>query len=118
MGITGKYDLKGIQKAGVLGIKAALVSTVWGAKLIASPLFRIVEWAINWGINWLANKGIVVVNIGVYMVDGKFDQKGFDKAMDEGLSKVKLNPNITEKEGRALDERVKDSVRKFFKYNR
>lgn len=118
MGITGKYNFKGIQKAGALGLKALLASTVWGAKILASPFARILTPVFKWFSNYMANQGLILINVGAYFKDGYFDQKGFDKAMDEGLSKVMMNPNISKKEGEAVDENVKKSVRKFFKYNK
>jgi hypothetical protein len=117
LGLSGRYDFKGIQKAGRLAIKAALASTVWGAKIIGSPFVRIIDWLIDFSINWLANKGLIILNIGAFYVEGEFDQAAFDKALDEGLSQVKKNPNISPELGKAIDDKVKDAARRFFKYN-
>lgn len=116
MGLTGKYDFKGIQKAGRLGIKAFIASTGWGAKLIASPFVKVLDLLIEWVTNWLANRGLIILNLGSIYISGEFNQSAFDKALDEGLKKVESNPGLSEKQKEIIDNEVKKAARKFFKF--
>ena len=116
MGLTGKYDFQGIQKAGRLGIKALLASTGWGAKLLAGPFVKVLDIAIDWLSNWMANKGLIILNLGAIYIEGEFDQGAFDKALDEGLSKVETQPNLSQEQKELIDEEVRKAARKFFKF--
>lgn len=117
MGSTGKYDFQGIQKGGLLAIKAALAATGWGASIIASPFVRVLDWMLKKIINFMANKGLIVLNLGAIYVEGEFDQTEFDKAMDAGLSKIKTRPDMTPEEKKEIDDEVKNAFRKFVKYS-
>lgn len=121
MGITGKYDFPGIQKAGVAAIKAALATTAWGLALIASPVFRFFEpvedAVVGQIINWLANKGLIVLNLGAIIVNGEVDQVLFDKALDDGLKLVeKGRDKISAKQGKAIDDEVIKAARRFIDF--
>lgn len=116
MGITGKYDFKGIQKAGRLGIRALLSSTTWGASLLASPFNKPLNVVIDWLVNYLANRGLVILNLGAIYVNGELDQKAFDKALDDGLKKVNNSPNLSQEQRDAIDEEVRNAARRFFKF--
>lgn len=113
MGITGKYSFPGIQKAGRLAIEAALASTTWGASLLANGIFKLFSplegVLLDAMINWLANKGLIVLNLGAIVIEGNFDQAAFDDAMQAGLDRVKQG-NLTPAQGKAID----DAVRKAF----
>ncbi len=115
MGITGKYNFPGLQKAGRIAITAALAASSWGAALLASPWFKffapVEDEAINTAINILANQGLIILNIGAIFVDGKFDQSAFDKAMADGIQKIQLGRDkLTPEQGKAID----DAIRKAF----
>lgn len=118
MGITGKYNFPGIQKAGVAAIKAALASTGWGIALLANPFYRAFEpaeeIALDWAINWLAGKGLIVLNLGAIIIDGEVDQARFDKALDDGLKLVEQGRDqISAKQGKAIDDDVIAAARRF-----
>lgn len=114
MGITGRYNFPGIQKAAGLLIDGLLAATVWGAWLIKSPFKPAVNLIRDMIVNYLANKGIIVINIGMNIVDGAIDQKALDKALDEGIRRVMQGRDkITPQEGKAID----DKVRKAFDEN-
>lgn len=111
MGLTGRYDFKGIQKLSGRLIDGLLVGTGWGAWLLASPFKPIVNLFRDLIINFLANRGIILLNVIVNDVTGEIDQAAFDKSIDEGLRKVlQGRDKITPKEGQAID----DNVRKAF----
>lgn len=118
MGLTGKYNFPGIQKAGVAAIKAALATTGWGVALLANPFFKFFEpveaAVVDWAINWLANKGLIVLNLGAIIVNGEVDQALFDKALDDGLKLVEQGRDkITAKQGKAIDDDVIAAARRF-----
>lgn len=118
MGITGKYNFPGIQKAGIAAIEAVLASTSWGVSLVASPFYKVLapveDWFLNWVINWMANKGLIVLNLGAIIVDGEVDQKLFDKALDDGLKLVEQGRDqISQAQGKAIDDDVIQAARRF-----
>jgi hypothetical protein len=109
---TGKYDFPGIRKAGTVILKAALASTAWGAWLIASPFQPLLDKLIEWGLEWLANRGLVVFNIGAIYVEGVFDQRKFDNAMEEALARAKA-PALTDAQKKEIDDKVIKAMRAF-----
>lgn len=114
MGITGRYDFKGIQKAARVAIDAVLATTTWGiwlAKSAFAPAIGVIEDFI---VNWLANHGLIIINVGLNIVDGVVDQKRMDAALDAGIKRVMQGRDkITPAEGKKID----DDVRKAFDEN-
>jgi hypothetical protein len=111
MGLTGRYDFKGFQRAVGLLIDGLLAGTSWGAWLLASPFKPLLEIAKNLIINWIANHGLIVLNVGANIIDGKIDQSVLDAAVDAALEKLKIGRDkITPEAGKAID----DDVRKAF----
>ncbi len=114
MGLTGKYDFKGIKdkgaKALLLSISAIPTVGVWFARL---PFLRnIVGYFLELLVNLLANSGLMVLNIGEIIVGGAIDQAKFDKAMEDGLALVKL-PGLTAAQKKAIDDEVVKAFRNF-----
>lgn len=117
MGLTGRYDFPGIKKWGAKGLTLALSSTAWGAWLVKTPFVRtLVDAFLEQTVNWLANKGLIVLNIGAIYFEGEFDQKAFDQALDEGLRAVKTG-SLTPEQMKEIDEKVRIAARKFLKFN-
>lgn len=113
MGLTGRYNFPGIQKAMGAVIDAALLGTSWGVWLLTSPFKPAIKFAEDWIVNWLANKGLIFLNVGVHIVDGVVDQKGLDNAIDEGLKRVMQGRDkITPAEGKAIDDKVREAFDK------
>lgn len=112
MGLTGKYSFPGIKKWGAKGISLALASTTWGASLAGSFLAPVLNVFLEQLVNWLANKGLIVVNIGAAFVEGEIDQKKFDSAIEEGLARLKTG-NLSDEEKKKIDQKVIDAIRKF-----
>lgn len=111
MGLTGRYNFPGIQKAAGVAIDALLAGTTWGAWILASPFKIVLAPLRNLIVNFLANRGLIILNIGANIVDGVVDQKGLDMAIDAGLKRVMQGRDtITPEEGKAID----DEVRKAF----
>lgn len=113
---TGKYNFPGIRKAGATALKAVLALTTWGAWLLKSPFEPVIDLTAEWFSEWLANKGLVIINLGAIYVSGEFDQSKFDSAMDQALDAAKA-PGLTEAEKEAIDEKVRDAFRKFAHIN-
>lgn len=113
MGITGRYDFTGIQKAMRAAISALIAGTAWGAWLLASPFMPAVNAVEDWATNWLANHGLIILNIGANIVDGKIDQAALDKALDAGIRRVMQGRDkISPAEGKAIDDEVRQAFDK------
>lgn len=110
MGITGRYDFKGIQKAVGKAIDLLLASTTWGAWILASPFKPVITAAENLLTNFLANRGLILLNIGEIMVEGVVDQTKLDDALDAGIKRVQQGRDkITPAEGAKIDQDVVDA---------
>lgn len=121
MAITGKYDFLGIKKAGLAALKVALASTSWGASLVANGFFKfatpLIDVMLEAGVNFLANNGLILLNLGAILVDGKVDQARLDSAIEKGLARVlKGRETITEAEGKAIDDEVIDAADQFIDF--
>jgi len=104
MSLTGKYDFKGIQDKGARGLKLALASTPYTAWLAKAPgIDNLLEPLVN----WLANNGLVLLNVGAIVVNGKVDQNKLDEALDAGIKEVELPGNtITPERAKEIDDEV------------
>lgn len=109
---TGKYDFPGIRKAGRIALQVVLSGTSWGASIIASPFWPIIEMISDWCIEWLTNKGLIIVNVGAIYVNGEFQQSAFDKAFDDAIAKSKA-PGLTDAQKKVIDDQVKNAFRAF-----
>lgn len=107
MGLTGKYDFKGIKKWGAFGIMKALYTIPQVGLLMNRIPFlnKVSSFFLELAVNWLANNGLVVINVAIITVDGKLDQKAFDSAMDEGIKKMKI-PGLSDAQKKAIDDAV------------
>lgn len=104
MGLTGRYDFKGIQKAMERLIDALLAGTAWGAWLVASPFKPAVDALEGLIINWLANRGLIVIDVGLVLIDGKVSQGKLDAALDSAFEKLKVGRDkITPAQGAKID---------------
>lgn len=116
MGITGKYDFKGIKSQGAKGIEL-LISASWAgfAGILKIPILgTIIDDCIQAFTNWLANNGLVVLNVTANAVDGTFDQQGFDTAMESALAAVGVDrTTLTDAQKKAIDGSVIAAFRKF-----
>lgn len=112
MGVTGKYDFKGIKKFGAKGLLSALGSTPFGALILKWGFGSSIEICFEWFANWLANKGLIVLNVAAIQIEGEWDQKAFDAAMDEALSQVKSGL-LTPQQQKEIDDKVIRAFRKF-----
>ena len=110
--LGNKYDFKGIKKMGARALLLGLSSTPWGQWLLARGFEGPIINALEVLMNWMANRGLMVLNIGAIFVEGEFDQKAFDKAMNDALEKIKTG-NLTPEEQKAIDDEVIKAFRRF-----
>lgn len=114
MALTGKYNFKGIKRLGAAGLRGALLSSPWTAWLIRVPNFtNFVLEAIS---NWLANKGLVILNLGAIYIEGEFDQAAWDKAMDNALGEIQLKggrEKLTPEQIKEIDDEIIRKARRF-----
>lgn len=113
---TGKYDFPGIREKGAAALKALLLTTGWGAAIIASPFKPVIDMVLSFASEWLANRGLIVINVGAIYVNGEFRQDKFDQAMEEGLAKAKA-PGLTDAQKKVIDEEVLQALRRFGRIN-
>lgn len=113
MSLSGKYDFKGIKKYGALALSTALASTPWGGWVVRTWGIRhIFDILAEWAVNWAANKGLMVLNLAAIKVEGEWDQKGFDKAMDEALGLADRG-GLTDAQIKEIDDKVIAAFVKF-----
>lgn len=104
MGLTGRYNFPGIQKAVRKAVDVLIAGTTWGAWIIASPFKPAIDAVEDLLINYLTNRGLIVINVGDVMVEGKINQIKLDNALDSAFEKLKVGRDkITPEEGAKID---------------
>jgi hypothetical protein len=79
----------------------------WGLR---KPVEIILEGAVN----WLANNGLIVLNVGAIAVEGDWDQKAFDSALEKSLAAVENSAGkLTPAQVKAIDDEVIEAARDF-----
>lgn len=115
MGFTGKYDFPGIKKNGARTLRAAILTIPWLAWLAKfGKLFDFLLEALS---NWMANKGLIILNVGAIYVNGEIDQKLLDRAIDDGLKKV-AKGGLTPQQMKEIDDEVIRAADRALPYNR
>lgn len=117
MGLTGKYDFKGIKKADAAGLKLAFASTPYTAWLLKWPaLATLIGELLS---NFLANNGLIILNVGAFYVDGKLDQKALDNAIDAGIKAVENSGGkLTPEQMKEIDDAVIAAADKALPYGK
>lgn len=117
MALSGKYNFEGIKKLGGAGLRAALASSPYTAWLL--KFGSLLDLGLEFVANWLANRGLIIMNVGAFYVGGKVDQKALDNAIENGLKLVE-NPNLklTHEEMKAIDDAVISAADKALPYSR
>jgi ABC-type branched-subunit amino acid transport system substrate-binding protein len=114
LGLSGKYDFKGIKRLGAAVLRGALSSSPYTAWLVRFP--ALTNFILEFLTNWLANKGLLVLNVIAIEVEGAIDQKGLDEAIDKAINEIKVKggkDKLTPEEKKAIDDEVIKSARKF-----
>lgn len=111
---AGKYDFPGIEKLGAAGLRGALLATPALAFLAKGGIVS--DFLLKLFVNWCANNGLVLLNIGAIIVEGEWDQDGFDNAMDQAVEKITQGGGVkklTPEQIKAIDDEVIKAARKF-----
>lgn len=113
MPLSGKYDFPGIKKLGAQSLRLALNAspyTAWFFKVPGSIL------VCEFFINWLANKGLLILNLGAIQIGTEIDQHRLDKAMDEALNSIMEKggrDKLTPEQKKEIDNAVIQAALKF-----
>lgn len=114
---TGKYDFPGIRRIGALALEGLIAGTSWGASLVTGPFAPVIDICAEYLSEWMANRGLLILDLGAIYVNGEFDQSTFDKAMDEALDRSKI-PGLSDAEKKAIDDKVIAAFRQFARVGR
>lgn len=109
-----KYNFKGIATLGAAGLRAALALspyTAWFLKLgvVGDIILEFIS-------NWLANKGLIVFNVGAIEIQGEIDQYKMDRALDKAFEEIRIKggrDKLTPEQKKAIDDEVISAGRKF-----
>lgn len=116
MSLTGKYDFQGIKKQGASGLMLALSSNPSTAAIVKIPFIKAMLEAL---VNWLANRGLVLLNLGAIYVKGEIDQSLLDRSIEEGLKKVEnAGGTLTPEQIKEIDDAVIKAADKALPYSR
>lgn len=109
---TGKYNFPGMRKAGEAILNALLASSAWGAWLLASPFKPLIDLVEDFGVEWLANRGLIIIDLGAIYVNGVFDQAAYDQAFDQAIKDAK-QPGLSAAQQAVIDNAVIKALRQF-----
>lgn len=114
MALSGKYDFRGIKRLGAAGLRGAFLSTPYLAWLARLGSFS--DLILEFIANWLANKGLIILNLGAIYISGEIDQKNFDAHLDVALDAIKQRggrDKLTPEQIKEIDDEVIKAARKF-----
>lgn len=112
--MSGKYNFKGIKKLGGAGLRMAIASTPETAWMLRFG--SVLDLALEFLANWLANKGLVVLNLGAIHINGEIDQHAFDNAMEKAIDEITQKggrEKLSAAEKKRIDDEVIKAARKF-----
>jgi hypothetical protein len=82
--------------------------------LVASPFKPAIDVIEDLVTNWLINRGLIVIDIGAVMIEGKVDQALLDNALDLAFEKLKVGRDkITPQEGSKIDAETTQAFDQF-----
>lgn len=114
MPISGKYNFPGIKKLGIAGFRVALASSPYTAWFL--KLGSIGDLFIGFTVNWLANKGLILLNLGAIYVEGEIDQWTLDSQMDQALKEISNLgglDKLTPEQKKEIDDKIIKAARQF-----
>lgn len=114
MPISGKYNFPGIKKLGSAALRVALATSPYTKWLLKFGSFT--DLILEFISNWLANKGLLMLNIGAVYFEGELDQKKFDTAMDTAIKDITNlggREKLTAQQIKDIDEKVIKAARGF-----
>lgn len=114
--MSGKYDFPGIKRLGGASLR-----------LIIAPIPH-VGWIANTFVgvfitdmlaNFLANRGLMLLNIGGFYVTAEFNQMDFDKAMEAGINEVESKEGkLSSADTKRIDDEVMRVARRYLRITR
>jgi hypothetical protein len=113
MGLSGKYDFRGIKKVGAAGLRRALALSPYTSWTLMGGAFT--DLILEFLSNWLANNGLLVLNLGAIIVDGHVDFKQLDAAWDKAFEEITAGGGtgkLTAAQKKAIDDEVIKAARK------
>lgn len=119
MPISGKYDFKGISKMGAVGLRAAFSMSPYTAWI--NKFGALADLLLEFVSNWLANRGLVILNVGANYVNGVIDVHQLDKAFDSALDQITIKggrDKLTAAEKKAIDDEVIKKARELIVINK
>lgn len=111
--MASKYNFEGIKKHGAAQWRALLASSPYTAWTLG--LGRFLDFFLEMLSNFLANKGLVVMNIGAVYVDGEIQEGNINQGQDKAQEDIKKigRDNLTDAQKKAIDDAFKAKARKF-----
>ena len=114
MSLTSKYNFKGIATLGGAGLRALLALSPYTAWFL--KLGGVGDLILEFVANWLANRGLILFNVGAIEVSGEIDQYKLDKALDDAFEAITVKggrDTLTPAQKKAIDDEVIRAGRKF-----
>lgn len=116
--LSGKYDFVGIKKTGAALVRGALAADPKLAWLL--KLGTLLDLLIEFVLNWMANRGLLVFNVGFEVIDGVVDQKQLDAQLRLAYEEIRVKggrEKLTKAQKKAIDDQVIKAARKFVVIN-
>lgn len=113
MALSGKYDFRGIKKVGAAGLRSALALSPWTSWTLSGGAFT--DLILEFLSNWLANKGLLVLNLGAIVVDGELDFRALDAAWSKAFDEITAGggaDKLTAAQKKAIDDEVIKAARR------
>lgn len=112
-----KYRFEGI---------GALGATLIFAGIAASPLSwltngvigKFVYAVLQYACMWLADKGIIIMNIGIADLKTLSEKSGFDGSFEDAFKEIhEKKERLTPEDKKRIDDKVIDAFRKFASFH-
>ena len=99
--------------ASLRGALATVPTFAWVTKI--PTLF---DLAAEFLVNWLANNGLIVMNLGAYVVNGKLDVNRLASDVESGIMIVDSGVTLTPEQMKEIDDAVIAAADKALPYGR
>ena len=108
-----KYNFEGIGALGASLMAGALASSPLSFLVVGIP-GKITFWLLTQLNSYLANKGLILLNVGVAKISAYSDRKDFDGTLESAIKIViEHGDTLTEAEKRDIDDKVIIAFDKF-----
>lgn len=113
MAISGKYDFQGIKKVGAAGLRRALAASPYTSWALMGG--ALTDLILEFLANWLANRGLLMLNLGAIVIDGELDFRALDKAWEDAYRQISAAGGVekmTAAQKKAIDDEVIKAARR------